>query len=176
MARRRSKKEVEARKSHGTVFLPDFPEQVMAVAMRGLTDAEMAAVFGISPSLMKSWKRFYPDFADAIEKGRTRADARVVQALFDRAIGYKHPEVRLAQFEGEFTDERVVTKHYPPDTGAIKMWLTNRQKEHWKGDTTRHEVGGGKDMPPIGLGVKDESKAELVSSILSLIKPVEDSE
>ncbi len=179
MARRKGKRGARETaaisKSHATVFLPDFPEQVKAIAMRGVSDDEMAQQFGISEKLMQDWKRFYPDFAKAIDDGRTHADVRVVQALFHRAIGYSHPEVKLAQFEGEFTDERIVDKHYPPDFGAIKYWLNNRQREHWK-DRTEHAVGGSKDMPDIGVGVKDETKAELVSSILALITPQDDDE
>lgn len=178
MARRRTKKAAKADRENrkerpSAVFLPDFPDQVKAIAMRGLTDDEMAAVFGISKQLMQDWKKYYPDFKAAIEEGRTHADARVVQALFERSIGYTHPETKFAIYEGEFTDERTVLKHYPPDVAAIRMWLTNRQREHWK-DRQSHEHGGAPDLPDIGIAQKNETKQELINSILGLIQPQPD--
>ena len=170
----RSRKASQGEGAPSTVFLPDYPEQVKAIAMRGLSDDEMAAVFGISADLMQAWKEYYPEFKKAIAEGRTAADARVVQALFERATGYSHPEVRLFFDEGEVI-EHEVTKHYPPDHASIKTWLTNRQREHWK-DRQSHEHGGSRDMPDIGVGVgvRDESKQELIASILGLIQPQPD--
>jgi hypothetical protein len=133
--------------------------------MRGLSDDEMADIFGLSPKLLKNWKRQYPDFKKAIEHGRTLADARVVRALFEKAIGYSHPNEHV-----HFDAEGVVStyeniKHYPPDTGAIKMWLTNRQKEHWA-DRSEQRHGLADNALP---GIRDESKKELMASILALV-------
>ena len=176
MARRLSKKEVERRKDMSTVaFLPDYPDQVKAIAMRGLSDGEMAEMFGVSKKLFSAWKRFYPGFAEAIEKGRTQADARVIQALFEKATGYSHPDTKIVyDKDGGGFHTYEFTRHYPPSDKAIEMWLTNRQKEHWK-NRQDHEVSG-KDGAPLGIEVKNESKKELVSSILALIQPKPDGE
>ena len=157
------------------VFLPDYPEQVKAIAMRGLSDSEMAAVFGIKPAQLKKWKKFYPSFAEAIEEGRTLADAKVVKALFEKATGYAHPETKV-HFD-KFGDVHTfnVTKHYAPDTRAAEFWLTNRQKQNWK--THQHiAVTGKKGEPPVNPGIRQETKEEVMSSILSLIKPKPDLE
>jgi hypothetical protein len=138
--------------------------------MQGLSDDEMASLFGIKPELMQKWKSFYPSFKQAIEEGRTQADAAVVVALFKRATGYSHPEEKQFVIEGDLVTHDTI-KHYPPDYSSIKLWLTNRKREHWK-DRVEHRVGGssgsGNDDAPIG--VRDETKLELMSSILSLIR------
>ena len=173
MTRKLTKKEVDRKRKKAqrpgasTVFLPDYPEQVKAIAMRGLSDDEMAEVFGISPSLMKAWKQFYPSFAVAIDKGRTGADARVVQALFDKAIGYDHPEEKIHFDSDGDVHTYDTTKRYPPDTAAIKLWLTNRQKEHFT-ERTEQRHGIADNAVP---GVRDETKREVMASILSLIMP-----
>ncbi len=153
------------------MFLPDHLSQVKAIAMRGLTDQEMAEVFGIKKGLIEKWKEFYPSFNKAIEEGRTEADIKVVQALFEKATGYSHNEEKIHFDKGGKVHTYDTIKQYPPDMAAIKMWMTNRQKEHWT-DSTEHRMGGTKDGEPIG--VRDETKSEIVNSILGLIKPKSD--
>ena len=52
--------------------------------------------------------------------------------LYQRAMGYEHPETITASFRGEITDTMEVTKCYPPDPTAAIFWLKNRQKEKWR--------------------------------------------
>lgn len=151
------------------MFLPDYPDQVKAIAMRGLTDDEMAEMFGISPDLIDAWKKFYPSFAKAIDSGRTFADANVVKALYDNAIGFDYETDEVVKTR---TGAHVVTvkKRSLGDTQAQKFWLENRQPEHW---SRRLRVSHGGDGTPIGVAVKAETKVELINSILSLIKPAD---
>lgn len=175
MARRITKKKVEQKRGTTTVFLPDCLEQVQAVAMRGLSDDEMADLFGVSRKLMTAWKKFYPDFAKAIEKGRTKADAKVIESLYKLATGYSHEDTKFATHEGEITDSVTYQKHYPPNFQAIQFWLTNRQGSHWRNrQEVDNMVSGKPGAPPVG--VKNEDKKELVSSILALIQPKPDPE
>lgn len=148
------------------VFLPDYLDQVKAVAMQGLSDSEMAEQFGIPKTLISKWKKFYPAFEEAIEKGRTMADVAVVQALHKKAIGFDYHKDVISQGE-VFTIQHVVE----PETNAIKYWLNNRQPKHW-GDKQHHEVSGKAGAPPIGM--KMETKIEVMNSILNLVQPKED--
>ena len=149
------------------VFLPDFPEQVKAIAMQGLTDDEMAAVFGISPALMQSWKLFYPSFAKAVEAGRTQADAAVVQALFKNAVGYDYEtdEVVKTRHGGQVITAK---RHFPAETTAQKFWLQNRQRDKWNVAIPVALGGRGKENP---IHIKDESKQDVINSLLNLITP-----
>lgn len=134
--------------------------------MRGLSDDEMAAMFGISPHLIESWKEFYPTFAKAIEEGRTAADAKVVQALYDNAVGFEHESDEVVKTR---TGAHVVTvrKFYRGDTAAQKFWLENRS-QHWRQQrNSRVAVGGDPALP----GIKVETKMEVINSILSMIAP-----
>ena len=64
------------------------------------------------------------------------ADARVVQKLFERAMGYEHPETKFFTVnKGDFVQEietRETTKIYPPDVTAAIFWLKNRQPSRWR--------------------------------------------
>ena len=152
------------------LFLPDHLEQVRAIAMRGIPEKQMCEIFDISPRQMGKWKSQYPLFKDALEAGYTDADAAVLAALYQSAVGYTHDEEKIFQWDGEIVRAETV-KHYKPDVAAIKLWLTNRQQENWK-DRNHTNVSGKNDDSPIGI--RDETKMEVVSSILALIKPKSD--
>ncbi len=152
------------------LFLPDHLDQVRAIAMRGIKEDQMCEIFDIGARQMGLWKSQYPLFKEALEAGYTDADAAVLGALYQSAIGYMHEEEKIFQWDGEIVRADTV-KHYKPDTAAIKLWITNRQKEHWK-DRHHTNVSGKDDNAPIGI--RDETKVEVMASILSLIKPKPD--
>jgi hypothetical protein len=152
------------------LFLPDHLDQVRAIAMRGISEEQMSEIFDISRKQMGQWKAQYPAFKEALEAGYTDADAAVLGALYQSAVGYTHDEEKIFQWDGEIVRAETV-KHYKPDVAAIKLWLTNRQKENWK-DRHHTNVSGKDDTSPIGI--RDETKMEVISSILSLIKPKPD--
>ena len=72
-------------------------------------------------------------------------------------------------WDGEILTEEV-EKHYKPDVQAIKLWLTNRQRKNWS-DRKETTHSGDPDAP---IGLRDETKREVMSSILALIQPKPD--
>ena len=72
-----------------------------------LTDDQLAGVLGIDVDTLNRWKREKPVFRKSITAGKTKADAKVAQSLYNRALGKK------------------------ADVQAIKYWLNNRQRGNW---------------------------------------------
>lgn len=151
------------------VFLPDLLPQVRAIAWRGATDTEIAETFGISPVLIEKWKLTYPSFREAIEQGRTHADAQIVESMYKECIGYEYEEDALTR-TGSI---KRLKKRARPNGDLIKFWLTNRQKDYW---SARQSIDGGSSNTRGGgvLPVKTETRADIISNILSLVKPKED--
>ena len=114
-----------------TLYRADYAEQARRLSLLGQTDAEMAAFFGVSERTFHGWKKSHPDFLQSIKEGKADADAKVADALFQRAIGYSHPDSHISNYQGEIT-VTPITKHYPPDTGAAFIWLKNRQPDKWR--------------------------------------------
>lgn len=108
-----------------------YVDQVFNLALLGLTEAEMADVLGVAKQTLHNWRKAHPEFLDAVNRGKTQADARVARSLYERACGYSHPETVITSYQGEVTKTRV-TRHYPPDPGAGVNWLTNRQPSRWR--------------------------------------------
>jgi len=77
------------------LFLPDHLDQVRAIAMRGIKEDQMCEIFDIGSRQMGLWKSQYPLFKEALEAGYTDADAAVLGALYQSAIGYTHDEEKI---------------------------------------------------------------------------------
>ncbi len=181
MAKRLSKKKTRKRKQDDIGhFLPAAPDIIKAIAMQGTTDDELAMMFGLDPKIIAGWRKYYPSFDKALEEGRTLADLQVIEALHGNAVGRTRKrdvlvKVRTGHGAGKYTEEveiHTVTEEITPETNAIKMWLQNRDPKRWN--------RANKPMHPAGketednLGVKRETKMELMSSIISLIQPKPD--
>lgn len=116
------------------------------LALLGATVPQMAEVLQINPDTVNEWQKRFPDFKDAIKRGRAQADAEVAHSLYHRAVGYSHPDVHVAVIKDRRTGEidtvvTPITKYYPPDTYACIFWLKNKQKELWS-DVRRQEHTG----------------------------------
>lgn len=114
-----------------TKYKPEYQGQAKKLALLGATDKDLAAFFEVSESTLNKWKLDYPEFSEALKEGKDELDSQVVRSLYQRAMGYSHPEDKIFNQAGE---PMVVptTKHYPPDTTACIFWLKNRQKEEWR--------------------------------------------
>lgn len=108
-------------------------------------DSEMADVIGVSEQTLNSWKEKHPSFLESIKKGKAQADANVAERLYERAMGYSHPEEKIfcnqvaTRIEKGIGEDKTVTtsvkqvvtrvntiKHYPPDFSSCCFWLKNR--------------------------------------------------
>lgn len=90
------------------------------------TWTDIAAVCGVSESTVRLWAEEHPEFSASVTHAKDRADNRVVNAFYKRALGdHKNP----------------------PDTKACIVWLGNRRPQEWR-ESQRIELTG-KDGGPI---------------------------
>lgn len=92
---------------------------------------ELADFFELNVLTIHRWKVEHPAFCNAIKDGKDQADRRVVRRLYERAMGYSHPDVHISNFQGRVTRTPIV-KHYPPDPTSCIFWLKNRRPEEWR--------------------------------------------
>jgi len=121
-----------------TRYEPAFRSRARRLALLGLTDTEIADLFGISPDTLYEWRRRHPEFSDSLDAAKIEADAHVAEGLYNRARGMSVPAVKI--FQGTPEGGPVIVphqEHLPPDVGAAKLWLRNRQPERWR---ERHEM------------------------------------
>jgi transposase-like protein len=111
------------------------PAYARALAIRGLTNEQIAEKLGMSAVTLWKWAKKYPDFLSALKEGKDPADANVELALYKRALGYEVEEERAVVVgTGEFAKVEKVKeiRHIPPDTRACFNWLKNRMPESWR--------------------------------------------
>jgi hypothetical protein len=94
-----------------TPYRAEYSEQAKNYCLLGAKDADLADFFGVTQRTIINWRKSHPEFAEACEAGKTRADSLVARALYNNALG--------------------------GDTTACIFWLKNRQKHAWR---DRHEI------------------------------------
>ncbi len=111
----------------------------------GFTHEQLAKVFGVSKRTVDFWAFQHEEFKLAVRRGRDAFDSqKVKQVLLRRALGYDYTEktIKRVFLRGKDRDGvsvlvpgrevTVARKQMPPETAAIKFWLTNRQPDEWK--------------------------------------------
>lgn len=159
-------RKVKIKDRQTAIFLPDHLQQVRMIAMKGATDDEIAETFGHSVDTITRWRKLYPSFAKALESGRTHADQNVVVSLYNQTQGYTYEEEQAVG--GKVPAVMTVKKFARPDTSAIQYWLNNRAPEVWRSARTTHVAGGSRDGD-VPLGVKVETRNELIDAIVGMI-------
>lgn len=127
-----------------TKYKAEFEEKVYKLCLLGATDEEIADFFGVTERTINRWKK-KKGFCQAIKKGKIDADANVAESLYNRACGYKHPDVHISNYQGDITVTDII-KHYPPDTAAAFIWLKNRAG--WKDKSETALSGEVHLLPP----------------------------
>ena len=134
-------------------YRPEFDELAYKFCLLGATDERLAQLLEVSQRTIDAWKQEYPDFAEALRRGKAIADAEVAQSLYRRATGFSHPDVHVSNYQGEIT-VTPLTKHYPPDVTACIFWLKNRERGNWRNSENAETDAAGK-VSAIILGDDD---------------------
>ena len=145
-----------------TKYQKAYCEQARKLCDLGAVDRELADFFEISEVTLNAWKAKHPDFLKSLKAGKVEADDRVERSLYQRAVGYSHPDTHISNYQGEVT-LTPITKHYPPDTTACIFWLKNRRKDEWR-DRQEHT---GPDGGPVQ--VEDVTVTEAARRIAFLL-------
>lgn len=145
-------------------YKEEYCEQARKLCLLGATDVELADFFETSEQTINAWKNAHPAFLEAIKKGKTQADSNVADRLYQRAMGYEHPEVDIRVVASEIV-QTPITKFYPPDTGAAIFWLKNRQRGKWR-DKIDQEITGA-DGGPIEIKHAQELTDDELANIVA---------
>lgn len=124
-------KKPPSKRGRPTKFKPAILRQVRFLAKKGFTDKELSEFFRVSEKTLNTWKKAHPVFLQSLKDGKAVANDKVQNSLFQKAIGYSHPDTHVSNHQGTVTLTPVV-KHYPPDTTACIFWLKNRKPTEWR--------------------------------------------
>ena len=112
-------------------YKDEYARQAEKICLLGATDEFLANYFDVCVATINNWKKKHPDLLESIKRGKQEADLKVAESLFNRAVGYSHPETKVFNNQGEIVTHDV-TKQYAPDPAAAIFWLKNRQPGQWR--------------------------------------------
>lgn len=146
-----------------TKYSKKIAEQICSlIAADTYTVAEVCRMVKIDRSTYFDWVNRFPDFSDAIKKAEAERMAFFVveakKSLLRKIQGYTVQEKHITTVgSGKYDvngkeiprikEQKVVDKHFQPDTAAIIFTLCNGEPETWK-NRQNNEVTGkdGKDL------------------------------
>lgn len=123
----------------------------------GANNKKIAEYFNVSVQTVDYWVRQYPEVRAARDRGWAEADARVVDSLYRRALGYSYTETEYKVVLTEDGEEvkvpiKETTKHLAADIKACMFILSNRHRDEW---LTRMNVHHSGDVTHRHLNVED---------------------
>ena len=112
-------------------FRDEFVAQASIAARAGMTNGEIADLFGVSVNGMLIWQYQHPEFAEALKEGRALWDSRVEASFAHVAVGYSHPAEKIFMTKDGDIVRAPYIKVYPPNHAAAAIWLANRKPKEW---------------------------------------------
>lgn len=113
-----------------TKYKKEFDKQVEKLCLKGFIDDDIADFFDVDVATINRWKIAHPSFCESLKNAKSHSDLKVVDALYNRALGYDVKEVKTEESkQGEKTT--ITTKHIAGDTTAQIFWLRNRMRDEW---------------------------------------------
>jgi hypothetical protein len=114
-----------------SAYKPEYAEQAAKLCALGATDQTLAEFFNVTFRTIQNWKIDHEEFFHSLKVGKEIPDENVERSLYQRAIGYSHPDTDIKIIDGKVVKTETV-KHYPPDTTAAIFWLKNRKPKDWR--------------------------------------------
>lgn len=116
-----------------TAYKVEFAAQAQKLAALGATDIEVADFFDVDVRTVYRWKHDHPEFCQSLNVGKDKADERVINSLYQKAVGYEQDAVKI--FMPANADAPVYADYrekIAPDTTAAIFWLKNRRPAEWR--------------------------------------------
>lgn len=151
-----------------TLYKQEYDAQAYKLCLLGATDKDLANFFEVCEATINNWKIENESFLESIKDGKVKADAIIAESLFKRAKGAiinKQQAFKVRNSNGKegYTESIEIVdliEEIPPDTTAIKFWLSNRKSSDWKEKVDLSSSDG--SMTPKVLDLSQLSTEELL--------------
>jgi transposase-like protein len=154
-----------------SLYETEWKEKLVVIqgwARDGLTNEQISHNMGISATTLYDWQNKYPEFSEALKKGKEVVDREVENALLDNAKGYYYTEEQAIKVksswyvdgkkhEKEEVNVVEVRRFKPSDTTAQIFWLKNRKPSEWR-DKQDVDIQGNINNPFAGLTTEELKK------------------
>lgn len=149
-AREQFEQETRRRPGQPEGYHPRYAEIAKAMCKLGASDMDLARQFDVNVSTIWNWRSRHEEFFRALCQGKDAFDDVIERSLAQRAAGYSIHTEKLFHCEGTVIRAETI-EHYPPDVGAIKLWLGNRRPDRWKDKQQVELDNGGAFLKLLGM-------------------------
>ncbi len=117
----------------------------------GVIEKDICNNLGIHVDTLNVYKHKYPELSAALKLGKEDAIAKVVDALYKRAVGYEYEEERTVGIKAKgkpLVIGRIekIKKQVAPNVLAQIYYLKNRCPQYWR-DRSQYEHSGPDGQP-----------------------------
>ena len=133
-----------ATKGRPTKYKKEYCEQARKLCLKGFIDKDLAEFFEVNVDTIYEWKKKHQEFSDALKEGKHYSDDKVVDALYNRALGFEVVETK-EEVGDSGKKTTTITKQVSGDTTAQIFWLKNRQPTKWR-DKQEVETTGSQEL------------------------------
>lgn len=119
---------IVSRSKFDKVVLPRI-EEIYQWLCKGYTEYSIADELGISHTTLIEYKKNYPEMVEVFTRARAHKNALVMHKQFEKAIGYEHEDLFIAQYQGQIIEKKI-KKYYPPDVNAADLYLRNNSEDY----------------------------------------------
>ena len=137
------------------VLAEEYASQIMI-------DTQIAAKLGITQETFYAWQRKFPEFSQAIKRGKAASNQSLVKAMQKTAAGYDVEESETTVILDKNKNPKGYRKttrkrHIPPSTTMQIFLAKNRMPEDFK-DVNQHkvDVSGGLQVNSIAVLMMEE--------------------
>ena len=121
----------------------DNLDKIREMSKLGTREEDIARYFDVSVSTFEKYKNEYPQLKESLKKGKQDLIVTIKNALYKRACGYDYEEKKQYITEDDEGNKKrhteIMTKHMPPDVGAINSFLQNID-DNWFRDKRNYEL------------------------------------
>ena len=116
-----------------SLYKSDYAAKVREMVASGFTDAHIRHELKIDPKTMISWRRFHPDFRDALNRSKEQKLDLCEQALLKLSLGYNRTVEHVVRHPTTKQPTLVRTlEHVPGNVAATMIWLNNTRPDKWQ--------------------------------------------
>jgi hypothetical protein len=106
-----------------------YLDKVYKWLKEGYTEYSIAEQLSIHPYTFARYKQEFSALNEVFTRARTEKCSLVMHKQYEKAIGYEHKDMFIAQYQGKIVEKEII-KYYPPDVNAADLYLRNNSEDY----------------------------------------------
>ena len=138
--------------------------QATQLTFLGLSEQQIADVWGITIGTLAKWKNSHPGFYEALNNGRIPYLGEVADAMHKAAVGYEYEEDAISNYQGQVIVTRI-KKYAKPNPWAAAKILAIKDRTNWSEVQRSESIHTNINIAKLDLSSMNPEQLALLESI-----------